>query len=93
MAAPLSHGIKHWHWRTKGVEPWAKEWFSTNLVGTEANGVAVDEVTDTEGDCELGSASSFLLCRGHVRFDGRQYAALQTAASRAADLIFVPAPS
>ncbi|GJN88415.1 hypothetical protein Rhopal_001381-T1 [Rhodotorula paludigena] len=61
MAAPLSHGIKHWHWRTKGVEPWAKEWFSTNLVGTEANGVAVDEVTDTEGDCELGMRKSKLI--------------------------------
>ncbi|GAA6011650.1 hypothetical protein JCM11491_004721 [Sporobolomyces phaffii] len=57
----LSHGIKHWHWRTKGVEPWAKQWFIDNLVGTEANGVKIVEVTDVEGDCELGMRKSKLI--------------------------------
>ncbi|GAA5882535.1 hypothetical protein JCM16303_002029 [Sporobolomyces ruberrimus] len=57
----LSHGIKHWHWRTKGVEPWAKQWFIDNLVGTEANGVEIIEVTDVEGDCELGMRKSKLI--------------------------------
>ncbi|GAA5896154.1 hypothetical protein JCM5296_007247 [Sporobolomyces johnsonii] len=57
----LSHGIKHWHWRTKGVEPWAKQWFAENLVGTEAGGVEVAEVTDVEGDAELGMRKSKLI--------------------------------
>ncbi|BGP14027.1 hypothetical protein JCM10213_005612 [Rhodosporidiobolus nylandii] len=59
--ATLSHGIKHWHWRTKGVEPWAKQWFETNLAGVEADGVAIEEVTDVEGDCELGMRKSKLV--------------------------------
>ncbi|GAA5996496.1 hypothetical protein JCM5350_002341 [Sporobolomyces pararoseus] len=57
----LSHGIKHWHWRTKGVEPWAKQWFIDNLVGTSANGVEIAEVSDVEGDCELGMRKSKLI--------------------------------
>ncbi|GAA6060553.1 hypothetical protein JCM10212_006917 [Sporobolomyces blumeae] len=57
----LSHGIKHWHWRTKGVEPWAKQWFIDHCVGTEANGVSIVEVTDVEGDCELGMRKSKLI--------------------------------
>lgn len=48
-------------WRTKGVEPWAKQWFTENLVGTEANGVSIVEVTDVEGDCELGMRKSKLI--------------------------------
>ncbi|CEQ42721.1 SPOSA6832_04577, partial [Sporobolomyces salmonicolor] len=48
----LSHGIKHWHWRTKGVEPWAKQWFTDNLVGTEASGVEIAEVTDVAHDMD-----------------------------------------
>jgi hypothetical protein len=48
-------------WRTKGVEPWAKQWFIDNLVGTEANGVEIIEVTDVEGDCEVGMRKSKLI--------------------------------
>ncbi|GAA5915656.1 hypothetical protein JCM8208_005907 [Rhodotorula glutinis] len=59
--AQLSSGIKNWHWRTKGVEGWAKEWFASNLTGVEADGVAVEEVTDVEGDCELGMRKSKLV--------------------------------
>jgi activator of HSP90 ATPase len=43
------------------VEPWAKQWFIDNLVGTEANGVEIIEVTDVEGDCELGMRKSKLI--------------------------------
>ncbi|BGP46193.1 Co-chaperone [Rhodotorula kratochvilovae] len=59
--AQLSAGIKNWHWRTKGVEGWAKEWFSSNLTGVEADGVKIEEVTDVEGDCELGMRKGKLL--------------------------------
>ncbi|GAA5970099.1 hypothetical protein JCM11641_000267 [Rhodosporidiobolus odoratus] len=59
--ANLSHGIKHWHWRTKGVETWAKQYWAENLQGVEADGVVVDEVTDVEGDCELGMRKSKLV--------------------------------
>lgn len=56
-----SAGIKNWHWRTKGVESWAKEWFTIHLVGTEANGVTIDAVTDVEGDAEVGMRKSKLV--------------------------------
>ncbi|GAA6026867.1 hypothetical protein JCM8097_005918 [Rhodosporidiobolus ruineniae] len=61
MAQPLSHGIKHWHWKNKGVEPWAKKYWAEKLPGTEANGVVVEEVTDSEGDAEVGMRKSKLI--------------------------------
>lgn len=54
-------GIKNWHWRTKGVEGWAKEWFTAQLVGTETAGVAIDAVTEVEGDAEVGMRKSKLV--------------------------------
>jgi len=56
-----SAGIKNWHWRTKGVEGWAKDWFTANLVGTEAAGVSIEAVTDVEGDAEVGMRKSKLV--------------------------------
>ncbi|GAA6001077.1 hypothetical protein JCM10207_007402 [Rhodosporidiobolus poonsookiae] len=61
MAAPLSSGIKNWHWRTKGLTAWSKTYWEQNLVGVEANGVRIDEVTDVEGDAELGMRKSKLV--------------------------------
>ncbi|GAA5951848.1 hypothetical protein JCM8115_005256 [Rhodotorula mucilaginosa] len=57
----LSHGIKHWHWRTKGVEPWARTWFSDRVTGVEADGVEITELTDSEGTAELGMRKSKLI--------------------------------
>ncbi|GAA5877514.1 hypothetical protein JCM8547_000177 [Rhodosporidiobolus lusitaniae] len=59
--AALPSTTKHWHWRTKGVEGWAKQWFTEQLTGTEANGVKVAEVSDVEGDAELGMRKSTLI--------------------------------
>ncbi|KAJ8295577.1 YTH domain-containing family protein [Rhodotorula toruloides] len=59
--AALPPGLKNWHWRTKGCEPWAKEWFAEKLTGIEANGVSITEVQDVEGDCELGMRKSKLI--------------------------------
>ncbi|GAA5989191.1 hypothetical protein JCM10908_001201 [Rhodotorula pacifica] len=57
----LSHGIKHWHWRTKGVEPWARTWFSERVTGVRADGVEITELTDSEGTAELGMRKSKLI--------------------------------
>ncbi|POY70186.1 hypothetical protein BMF94_6769 [Rhodotorula taiwanensis] len=57
----LSHGIKHWHWRTKGVEPWAKTWFGERVTGVQADGVEITDLTDTEGTAELGMRKSKLI--------------------------------
>ncbi|KAK4701521.1 activator of Hsp90 ATPase protein 1, partial [Phenoliferia sp. Uapishka_3] len=56
-----SSGIKNWHWRTKSVEPWAKEWWKKELTGVEASGVSISEVKDVEGDAELGMRKSKLV--------------------------------
>ncbi|KAL8292992.1 hypothetical protein RQP46_000686 [Phenoliferia psychrophenolica] len=58
MAAPKPSG---WHWRTKGVEPWSKEWYGKELTGVEASGVSVAEVRDVEGDAELAMRKSKLV--------------------------------
>ncbi|BGP54035.1 hypothetical protein JCM8202_003034 [Rhodotorula sphaerocarpa] len=57
----LSHGIKHWHWRTKGVEPWARTWFSERVTGVAADGVEITGLTDSEGTAELGMRKSKLI--------------------------------
>ncbi|SGY77456.1 BQ5605_C005g03642 [Microbotryum silenes-dioicae] len=54
-------GIKNWHWRTKGCESWAKDWFRKELIGVEAEGVRIDSVKDVEGDCEVGMRKSKLV--------------------------------
>lgn len=49
---------KNWHWRSKGVEAWSKEWFISELTGTTADGVTIDGVSEVEGDAELGMRKS-----------------------------------
>ncbi|GAA5829502.1 hypothetical protein JCM11251_000181 [Rhodosporidiobolus azoricus] len=69
--AALPPGIKNWHWRTKGVETWAKGYWQEQLTGVEADGVVVDEVTDVEGDCELGMRKSKLVTIYDMRLTTR----------------------
>lgn len=48
-------------WRTKGVEPWAKTWFSERVTGVQVDGVEITDLTDTEGTAELGMRKSKLI--------------------------------
>jgi activator of HSP90 ATPase len=58
----MSHSTANWHWKTKYVGGWAKEWFTTELAAaskTEGNDtVKVERVTEVEGDVELGRRKS-----------------------------------
>ena len=64
----MSTWNKHYHWKTKGCTPWAKEWFTEHLVGqskplndgTNAS-VKVDKLTGFEGDVELGNRKGKLI--------------------------------
>ncbi|KAM0792511.1 hypothetical protein ACM66B_005181 [Microbotryomycetes sp. NB124-2] len=56
----LPPGIKNWHWRTKGVEPWAKDWFHQQIDGLSHDGVTL-KLKNCEGDCELGMRKSKLV--------------------------------
>lgn len=55
----------NWHWKNKNVTPWAKTWFEqelTQLSHTEdGSEVKVAQVTEVEGDCELGQRKSKLI--------------------------------
>lgn len=61
----MSTWNKHYHWKTKGCTPWAKDWFTQNLVGksAEAQGakVAVEKLAGFEGDVELGNRKGKLI--------------------------------
>ncbi|KAG8935374.1 hypothetical protein FRC03_005264 [Tulasnella sp. 419] len=61
----LPPGLANWHWRSKGVSSWAKQWFQTELttvVFSEGDATAaITQVTDVEGDVELGMRKSKLL--------------------------------
>lgn len=61
MALPPS--TANWHWKSKSVTPWAREWFERELVtlsvagdGTEV--ASVVKVFEVEGDFELGQRKS-----------------------------------
>lgn len=57
----------NWHWKNKNVTPWAKGWFERELptisVKEGDNEVTVSEVTEVEGDVELGQRKSkYVIC-------------------------------
>jgi len=62
MALPPS--TANWHWKNKNVTSWAQDWFKRELttisiVGeSEGEVVSVSDVTDVEGDVELGQRKS-----------------------------------
>ncbi|PVF92673.1 hypothetical protein CPB86DRAFT_819435 [Serendipita vermifera] len=61
----MASSTANWHWKTKYVSGWAKEWFTSELAGvsqTEGNDtVTVERVTEVEGDVELGRRKSKLI--------------------------------
>jgi activator of HSP90 ATPase len=65
MALPSS--TANWHWKNKNVTRWGKEWFeqelSTLTIKGDAEGeeVQISEVTEVDGDIELGQRKSKLI--------------------------------
>lgn len=61
MALPPS--TANWHWKTKHVTPWARQWFEQQLTGLTVKGegeelVKIEKITDVDGDVELGQRKS-----------------------------------
>lgn len=58
----MSSTTANWHWKTKHVSGWAREWFTSELctlVDTQGEDtVKVSRVTEVEGDVELGQRKS-----------------------------------
>ncbi|KAI0071852.1 hypothetical protein K474DRAFT_1668530 [Panus rudis PR-1116 ss-1] len=64
----------NWHWKNKTVTPWAKSWFERELVTISVKGdgseeASITEVTDFDGDVELGQRKSKLLTIYDVKID------------------------
>ncbi|WFD35435.1 Co-chaperone [Malassezia cuniculi] len=63
----MSTWNKHYHWKTKGCTPWAKEWFTKELVGQSAPvpgsdvAVRITGISSFEGDVELGNRKGKLI--------------------------------
>ena len=60
MALPPS--TANWHWKNKNVTKWAKEWFERELpsiiIEEGEQTVSISEVTEVDGDVELGQRKS-----------------------------------
>ncbi|KAH8116986.1 activator of Hsp90 ATPase [Phellopilus nigrolimitatus] len=73
---PLS--TANWHWKNKNVTPWAKSWFESQLTTIEIKEgeevVSITEVTDVDGDVELGQRKSKLItiydCSVSLKWEG-----------------------
>ncbi|KAI0699986.1 activator of Hsp90 ATPase [Cytidiella melzeri] len=66
IPTPMAASTANWHWKNKNVTPWAKQWFERELTslivkGDSGEEVSITEVTDVEGDVELGQRKSKLL--------------------------------
>ncbi|KAI0819058.1 activator of Hsp90 ATPase [Irpex lacteus] len=80
VPAPMAPTTANWHWKNKNVTPWAKQWFErelTSLSIKEDSGeeVSITEVTEVDGDVELGQRKSKLLtiydCRVVLKWSGK----------------------
>lgn len=63
VPTPMAPTTANWHWKNKNVTPWAKQWFErelTSLSIKEDSGeeVSITEVTEVDGDVELGQRKS-----------------------------------
>lgn len=59
----LPPSTANWHWKNKNVTAWGKSWFERELVTVQIKGdgsevVSITEVSDVDGDVELGQRKS-----------------------------------
>ncbi|KAG8848573.1 hypothetical protein FRB91_008242 [Serendipita sp. 411] len=61
----MAYSTANWHWKTKHVSGWAKEWFKTELGGASTidgdDTIKVERVSEVDGDVELGQRKSKLI--------------------------------
>lgn len=59
MSSMASEFVRNYHWKSKGVTPWAEDWFKREIPSTSVEGdagtVTVDTVKSFDGDAELGN--------------------------------------
>jgi len=61
----MSHTTANWHWKNKNIGSWAKQWFQRELTTIKISdgdkSVQITEVTEVDGDVELGQRKSKLI--------------------------------
>ncbi|PAV23969.1 activator of Hsp90 ATPase [Pyrrhoderma noxium] len=75
----LPPSTANWHWKNKNVTAWGKSWFERELVTVQIKGdgsevVSITEVSDVDGDVELGQRKSKLItiydCKIDLKWSG-----------------------
>jgi len=70
----MSQTTANWHWKNKNIAPWAKQWFQRELVAITITGdgdesVQITDVTEVDGDVELGQRKSKLITIYDVKIE------------------------
>ncbi|PSS35611.1 hypothetical protein PHLCEN_2v1434 [Hermanssonia centrifuga] len=77
----------NWHWKNKNVTPWAKTWFERELTTISVQGdggeVSISQVTEVDGDVELGQRKSKLItiydCKVELNWTGKAADGIEVA--------------
>ncbi|KAF8337886.1 activator of Hsp90 ATPase [Cantharellus anzutake] len=91
----MSATTANWHWKSKAVTPWARNWFETELptvIFTTSDGAVtagISSVKDVEGDAELGMRKSKLITIFDVRLE-LAWTATHTDGSKISGSLTVP---
>ncbi|KAI0340041.1 hypothetical protein BDW22DRAFT_1398971 [Trametopsis cervina] len=80
IPTPMAASTANWHWKNKNVTPWAKQWFERELTSLVVKGdsgeeASITEVTEIDGDVELGQRKSKLItiydCKMELKWAGK----------------------
>jgi len=71
---PMPHTTANWHWKNKNIGPWARQWFERELAAIKITGdgeesVQITDVTEVDGDVELGQRKSKLITIYDVKIE------------------------
>ena len=71
---PMSNTTANWHWKNKNIGPWAMQWFQRELTtititGDGEESVQITDVTEVDGDVELGQRKSkYVITPSYIPF-------------------------
>jgi len=74
IVQPMSHTTANWHWKNKSIGPWARQWFQRELTAITITGdgdesVQIADVSEVDGDVELGQRKSKLITIYDVKIE------------------------
>ena len=77
----VSHNPNNWHWVTKDVKPWAKEYIEKELIRVSAEdnnaSVGITKMSNMDGDVDVnqrkGKVFTIFVLTLQLEFSGKQY--------------------